>query len=147
MLLGSGLRICLAQNWKILLLFFFLYVLQSYLLYLSSQWNALKTCVFREEKGNCLLLWECRADWMGDWWFGGAEQWCWLWCRFDAVAILPSMGWIRRVPFKGQLLIPSLILLVCMLRGLGNCVVRDSLNHMITSKVFQMRQETGLVLF
>lgn len=71
-------------------------------------------------------------------------------CCSDAVAVLPSMRWIRRPP-KGQLLIPSLILrvyLVCMLKGLGNCVVRESLNHMIRrSKVFQMRQETGLALF
>lgn len=62
------------------------------------------------------------------------------------------MGWIRRASFKGLLMSPSLILqvylLVHTLKGLGNRVVREHLNLMISrSNVFQMRQETGLVLF
>lgn len=60
--------------------------------------------------------------------FGGAEQWHWLWCC-PAVAVVSSIGWIRRTSLKDQLLIPSLTLqvhLVCMLKGLGSCVLRES---------------------
>lgn len=67
------------------------------------------------------------------------------------MAVVSSMGWVRRASLKGQLISPSLILqvhLVHMLEGLGNRVVRESLNLMIRgSKVFQMRQEAGLVFF
>lgn len=42
---------------------------------------------------------------------------------------MSSIGWIRRTSLKDQLLIPSLTLqvhLVCMLKGLGSCVLRES---------------------
>lgn len=68
------------------------------------------------------------------------------------MAVMSSMGWIRRTSLKGQLLVPSLALrvhLVCMLYAgrLGE-LCAESLKLIVRrSKVFQMRQEAGLVLF
>lgn len=110
-----------------------------------------KSMQFQEKKSTRVLWWglQSRLDWGLV--FRGAEQWHWPWCCSGPVAVVSPMGWIRRASWKGLLMSPSLnlqVYLIHMLKGLGNRVVRENLNLIISrSKVFQMRQETGLVLF
>lgn len=76
---------------------------------------------------------------------------------FDVVGVLSS-GWIRRTALKGRLLNPNhshpspptppKSAVRSYAEGLGNCAMRDILNHMIRrSKVFQMGREEAWFYF